>query len=112
MKEIIFFIVTFVFVYLVYYMFVINKKKSLEKWQNGKEMTYLKTVYKIKIIDLKKMANVIALSNAFIVATTISIVSIFNNFVSQMLIGFVVLIVLILGVYHIIGKYYQKKGKK
>ena len=112
MKEVLFFIITFLLVYLIYYLFVINKKKALEKWQTGKEMSYLKKVYKIKIVNLKQMANVIALANAFIVATTVSVVSLFNNFVSQMLMGFTILICLIILVYHFIGKYYQKKGKK
>ena len=108
MKEIIFFIITFLIVYLIYYIFVIRKKKALEKWQNGKEMSYLKKVYKIKIVNIKQMANVVAIANALIVATTVSIVSLFNNFISQMLMGFVILMGLILLIYHIIGRYYQK----
>ena len=112
MREIILFVITFLMIYLIYYIFVISKEKTLNKWKNGKEMTYLKKVYKIKVKDLKKMANIIACTNALIVAITVSVISVINNFISQMLIGFVVLIILILLAYHIIGKYYQKKGKK
>ena len=113
MEELIIFFITFILIYLIYYIFVIHKNKTLLKWQNGKEMTYLKKVYKIKIKEsnLKKIANVIALNNAFIVALTLSIISLLNNFVIQMLLGFVILSVLILLTYHIIGKYYQKRSR-
>lgn len=113
MKELIIFIITFILIYLIYYVFVIHKHKTLLKWQNGKEMTYLKKVYKIKIKEsnLKKIANVIAFSNAFIVALALSIISLLNNFIIQMLLGFVILSVLILLTYHIIGKYYQKRSR-
>ncbi len=113
MKELIIFIITFILIYLVYYLFVIKRKKTLLKWQNGKEMTYLKKIYKIKIKEnnLKRIATIIALSNAFIVALTLSIISYLNNFLIQMLVGFIILSGLIILTYHIIGKHYQKKGR-
>ena len=114
MKEILLFVITFIIIYLIYFIFVISRKKALLKWKNGKELTYLKKVYKIKIPKnrLKLIANVIALSNSFIVASTLSIVSIFKNFLFQMLIGFFVLCGLIVLIYHIIGKSFQKINRK
>ena len=113
MEYLLIFVITFIFIYLVYYLFVIHKKKTLIKWQNGKEMTYLKKVYKIKIKEsnLKTFAHIIALDNAFIVALTLTIISVLKNFIVQMLVGFIVLSILIILTYHIIGKYFQKKGR-
>ena len=112
MKELIIFIVTFILIYLAYYLFVIKRKKSLLKWKNGKEMTYLTKIYKLKIEDnnLKKIAKIIALDNSFIVALTLFIISFLKNFFIQLILGFVILCGLILLTYHIIGKHYQKKG--
>ena len=112
MQEGLIFLVTFISIYIIYKVFVLSKEKALLKWEKVKEISYLKRVYKIKKYNLKEVANNIALANSFIIAITVSIVSIFNNFVTQMLIGFVILISLTILIYHIIGKYYQKKGKR
>ena len=108
------FIIVFIIVYLVYFIFVINRKKSLNKWKNGKEMNYLKYRYKINIdkISIKSLANVIGLSNAFIMALVVAIISLIEGFLMQMLVCLVLLIPFILIVYHIIGKYYQMKLRR
>lgn len=114
MKQLILFISIFIIVYLFYLIFVISRKKSLNKWKNGKEMLYLKYRYKLNIdkINVKVLANVVGLSNAFIMALVVTIISLFKSFLIQMLVGIVLLIPSILIVYHIIGKYYQKRRKK
>ncbi|MBQ9318953.1 MAG: hypothetical protein IJR82_04915 [Bacilli bacterium] len=111
MKQIILFIVIFLVIYLFYLLFVIIREKSLNKWKTGKEMTYLKQVYKLNDdkINFKYLAHFIALSNALILATVVTIISLFKNFVIQMLVGFLILFPTILITYHIIGKFYQKK---
>lgn len=108
------FIIVFIIVYLFYFLFVINRKKILNKWKNGKEMTYLKYRYKINIdkINIKSLANVIGLSNAFIMALVVAIISLFDGFIIQMLVCLVLLIPFILFIYHIIGKYYQIKLRR
>ncbi len=114
MKQLIIFIILFVLVYLFYLIFVISRKKSLNKWKNGKELTFLRYRYKLNYdkINIKCLGHVIALSNAFIMASVVTFVSLFNNFLLQMLIGFLILIPIILIVYHIIGRHYQKKMQK
>ncbi len=86
----------------------------LNKFVNGKEMKYLKYKYKLDYtkINTKRLANVVAISNAFIISSTVTIVSYFDNYILQMLIGFFILIFLILFIYHIIGIIYKKKGDK
>jgi len=71
---------------------------------------YLVKVYNLnkEKLKTKKLAHLIALSNAFIIATTFIIISFVKNFILMMLLAFVVLIPLQLGVYHIIGKYLKR----
>ncbi len=111
MKHLILFITIFIVVYLFYLLFAIKRKKSLEKWKKGKEMTYLKQVYKLNIehINIKALANAIGLSNAFIMATVVTAITLFKSFIIQMLVGFLILFPTILVTYHIIGKYFQKQ---
>lgn len=106
------FLGTFLTVFLIYYLFVIRRKKYLDKFIKGKEVLYLKKVYKLKIKedDYKKIAYIIALTNSFIISITIFIVSFFKYFFVQLLIGFVIVMVLIVVSYHIIGKTLKKTG--
>lgn len=114
MKQILIFLITFLIIYLFYLIFVINRKKSLNKWKNGRELTFLKYRYKLDYnkINLKSLGNIIGLSNACIISTTITLISIFKNFFIQMLVGFITLIPLILIFYHLIGTHYSKKTRR
>lgn len=111
MKQFILFLMIFIIVFLIYFLFVIRRKKYLDKFMGGKEISYLKKVYKIKIKDekKKKLATLVALTNSFIISLCVSIVCFVNNILLQLLLGFILVVGLILGCYHIIGKLYQKK---
>ena len=111
MKELIFYLIIFALVYLFYLVFVLCRKNVLNKFPNGKEMRYLKFKYGIKVNDknLKQIANTVFLGNAFILSTTVFVVCLFNNLLLEILVGIVTLLILLLGVYHIIGTYYKKK---
>ena len=113
MFSLILFFVTFIVVFLIYLIFVIRRRKYLDKFIKGKEITYLKKVYKIKIkeSDYKSLALLIALTNSFIIATSVTIVSLFKNIFIEIIIGFITVMALILICYHIIGKIYQKEGR-
>ena len=114
MQYLILFLSIFIIVYLIYLIFLVNRNNALNKFKNGKELTYLKYLYKLNYdkINIKSLANLVVLSNAFILALVVTFVSIFNNFLIQMLVGLVVLIPMILIIYHIIGRYYQKKQRR
>ena len=116
MKELILYLGTFIISYLFYLIFVLNRKSVLKKFQEGKEIKYLKYKYKTKVNDknLNRIANTIFIANSFILATTVYVVCLFDNLFIELLVGVATLIILILGVYHLIGTYYKKKqgGKK
>ena len=114
MRELILYLMTFVLAYLFYVIFVLCRKNVLKKFPNGKEITYLKFKYGIKVNDsnLKKIANTIFLANSFILSITVYIVCLFDNLFVEIILGVATLLILILGIYHLIGIYYKKKQSK
>ena len=114
MLEIIIFLVCFILVYLLYYIVVISRRKKLDKLVNSTECLYLKTRYQVDVtkIPIKTLANHLALTNAFIMALTVLIISIVDNWILKFVCGFFVLMILILIFYHFLGRYYQKKQKE
>jgi len=111
MRNFIFYIIIFIFVYLFYLIFVLARKNVLKNFPNGKEMRYLKFKYGVKVNDknLKSIANVVFLGNAFILSTTVFVVCLLDSLLLEIIIGLITLIVLMLGIYHLIGSYYKKK---
>jgi hypothetical protein len=114
MEDLLFYLLTFVAVYLIYLFFVILKGKSRERYKNSTEIRFLERRYKIDVdkIGFNKLAHISALCNAFIIANTVLIISLINNLVLKMIAGFIILIPMILCIYHLIGKYYQNKQRK
>ena len=114
MEILISFIVVFMVVYLFYLFFVILRKNKLSKIKQSSEALLIKKKYNLKLnkISDKKLANIIAFSNAFIIATTFIVIEFVSNFILKIMVSFVVLIVLILSIYILIGKYLKKKEGK
>jgi len=111
MKDLVFYLVIFVLVYLFYVIFVLSRKNVLKKFPEGKEVRYLKYKYDIKVNEknLKKMANIIFLANSFILSTTVYVVCLFDNLFIEIIVGIITLVILILGIYHLIGTYLKKE---
>ena len=105
------YIIAFLLIYLIYFLFVVSRKRATEKLKNSIEVRYLINRYNIELdkIDMKKLSNRIAISNSFIMATVFIIILFVKNFILKMLLGFVSLIPLILLVYHILAKSLKKK---
>ena len=111
MRELILYLIIFIIAYLFYLIFVMCRKSVLNKFPDGKEMKYLKLKYGIKVNDknLKKIAHTLCIANSFILATTVYVVCLFDNLIIELIVGVITLIILILGIYHLIGTYYKKK---
>ena len=109
--EFVFFLLTFFFVYFLYFLFVIMRKKSLKKIEHSAEAMLLKK-YKVDInkIQSKHFLHVIGFTNSFIISLTLSIVSFFDSFMIQMVVGFFVFIPLIFLMYYVVSLFYRKKG--
>lgn len=113
MKQLILWLSIFIIIYLFYLIFVILRKKKMAQFENNTYISYLTKVYKLdkKKLNIKLLAHIIALSNAFIIATTFIIISYVKNFILMLLLAFIVLLPLQLLVYHIIGKYLKRREK-
>ena len=111
MRELILYLGIFIITYLFYFIFVLCRNNVLKKFPEGKEMSYLKIKYEIKINDknLKSIANKVCLANSFILATTVYVVCLFDNLILEIIVGIFTLVILILFLYHLIGIYYKKK---
>ena len=111
MKDLIFYVIIFLLVYLFYVIFVLCRKNVLKNFPNGKEMKYLKMKYGIKVNDnnLKRIANTVFLGNAFILSTTVFVVCLFDKLYLEIIVGLITLLALMFTTYHLIGTYYKKK---
>jgi hypothetical protein len=104
------YLVFFFLVYKTYYFF--RGRKNKQVLYKTIEVLYLGGKYKldVKKIGLKKLLNVIALSNAIIFTITILLSLSITNPFFKLLVMFVILFPLIYITYLIVGKYYIKKG--
>ena len=68
MKELVFYLIMFILIYLFYVIFVLCRKNVLKKFPDGKEIRYLKYKYGIKVTEknLKVIANNIFSKNHLI----------------------------------------------
>lgn len=107
------YLIFFIGIYLLYLLFVISRKKALEKFKNSTYVMYLKNVYKIEVEKLNSylLGNMIAIVNAFILSTSLYIVSNVDGIVG-ILVGLISVMVLLFGMYHILGLILKKKGDK
>ena len=108
------FLFCFITVYLVYSLVVVYRKKGFNKFKNSKLMLYFEKAYNIdkEKINLKHFAQSLALTNAFIIAITCTIIEIFESLIIKLLVGFVILVPLMLLMYKLLGTIYKKKEIK
>ncbi len=120
------FILTFVFIYMIYYLFTIRKelvkldvkegkrksKKPIDEAKIPVEIHFLLLRYHLDMekISYRKLLYLIAVIGSFDMAITVTVISFLDGFVWQLLFGFVILLILILISYELVGKYYKKKG--
>lgn len=114
MEKLIWFIIVFSVIYLFYFLFIICRKKKLEKFKTSVEVQFLVKKFKLNIdkINIKLLAHLIGLANAFIISTTFTIVEFFDNVIIKLMMAFVSLMFLILIIYSILGKTLKKKEGK
>ena len=108
------FIVTFVLVYLAYYIFVIRKCKK-NKGLAPTEITLILSFYEIDIkkIDLNQMIKVVSLVTTCIISIIITVIgAFFDSTIIVLLFGTAMSILVAIICYRIIGRYYEKQSKK
>lgn len=109
------YIITFFIVFILNYFIFIFKKTKYNKNRVPVEFYYLTSLYKLNIkdIDYKKFLYISGLINTFIIVTTYIVVSkLIHKWLWQFIIGIILLSLLIIICYGLLGRYYQKRGKK
>ena len=111
MEYVIYFLISFIIVYLFYFLTVVLQKKKYDKFKKSNQVMYFVNKYKLNVnkIDIKKFINIISLINSFIIALSFTVVIKIDNNILMLLVGLIVLIPTMLISYHFIGKYLQKE---
>lgn len=114
MNHIVNFTVSFIIVYLFYLITVIIQKKRYGEFKKGSQVMYFVNKYKLNLdnINIKKLINILSLTNSFIIAITFTLVLLFDNYIIQLLVGFVIIIIITLICYSFIGLYLKKEENK
>ena len=112
LDELILFILTFLFVFVIYELFLIRKAKKDKRRKKPVEVNYLLGKYNLDLdkLNYKRLLNIISAVSAFDISLVVTIVSLLDSFYLQLLIGFVLIMLLIIVSYDILGKIYKKKG--
>lgn len=113
LRELILFSISFIVMFLIYEILIFRlSKKLLGKETELIEASYLEKKYKLdmKKVNYKKLRNVIAFVSSFDIALIVSIIANLNNFILEIIIGFISMVLIILISYHMVYLVYKKKG--
>lgn len=107
------YLIFFLLIYICYFIFVIARKKAVEKFKTSTYVLYLVNVYKIKVDKINPyiLVHMISLVNAFILSTSLYIISNVDGVLGYLLGGISIFGLLFL-MYHILGMILKKKGDK
>ena len=115
MQEIILFILTYLFVLILYELFIVRRAKSKKKTKKDRdpiEVTYLVRKYHLdmKKVNYNQLLQIIAFTSSFDIALIVSIIVLLKNFILEILVGFIATLVIIMLSYHLVYLFYKKKG--
>ena len=109
--NVIYFVVTYLIIFLLYSLVINRKKKSYKDATKQMDILYLVNKFKLntkktKYNTLKWITNII---NPLIISITFIIVTNIKSFILGIMIGFLVMMMLIYSIYEIIGRILKKK---
>ena len=107
-------LITFIIVYLFYYIFIIRKCKKNKK-VIPIEVSFILSIYDIDInrINLLEMIKVVSLATTIILSIIITIISeFFDNTIILLVFGAVISVLVAIIIYRMIGKHYEKESMK
>lgn len=116
MQELVLFLLSYIFVFIIYEIFIVARAKKNEKKKKDNkqpmEVKYLVNKYKfnLKKISYHKLLHVVAAVSSFDIAFIVSLSLLTNNFILQMVIILVLVVPVILVSYHLVYLVYKKKG--
>ena len=121
MVYILFFLVSFLLIYLFYLVFVINKEKALNRMKKSKDVLILSKIGNINIekVNFKRLVRLLSITNSFIISTIATVILVIDRFISNFYLwvlvtvftSIILLIPMILIFYKLIGKKINKEGR-
>lgn len=104
--DILFSVISFILIFIIYFILILRNEKTLEKFKKSTELTYLKKKYDVKVNkkNIKNIAYKVVLANCLIISITIYIVNVVENIGLKIFVSMGIMIPLIIGIYHILGK--------
>lgn len=109
------YIIAYILVFILYFFIFVRKKTKYDKNKVPVEYYYLVSLYGLneKKINYKRFIYSTAFINTFIIVTTYIIISkLLDKWIWQLLVGIIIIVLLIIICYGVMGRYYQKRGKK
>ena len=120
MEEVILFLLSFVFIFLLYQIIIIGpakRSKSLKtrgkrKDKNPIEVKYLISKYKLDMekVNYNQLLQIVAITSSFDIALIGSLIMAVEDFFLSVVVGIVAIVILIMGSYHLVYLFYKKKG--
>ncbi len=119
MEELILFILSFIFVLIIYEVFIITPAKRRKKKPGRKkkdkevlEVLYLTKRYRLDLekVNYNQLLQIIAITSSLDISIICSLIMLFDNFIIRILVGGVSIVLVLLISYHIVYLFYKKKG--
>ena len=116
MKELILFLMAYIFVFLLYELFIVRprkrKRKKKKEYKDPVEIQYLVNRYhfNMKKIPYNQLLQIVALVSSFDISLSVSLILLCKNFVLEIIVGLISIVGTILISYHLVYLFYRKKG--
>lgn len=111
-KVLIEFVVTFIIIYLIYYVFVIRRCKKNKNLVPA-EVNVIIIIHRIDVkkININQMIKVVSLTTTLIMSLIITVISVFfDSTIILLIFGTLISLVVAVIVYRMIGNYYKKQS--
>ena len=114
MEKLLVFSFSFMAIYLLYLFTVVLRKNKREKYKKSAQVLFFVKKYNLDFdkVSVTKFANILALSNSFVMATAMLVQEFANNFLLKMLFILITLLPIIYLEQLLIGFYIKKKVGK
>jgi len=113
LKSLIEFVCLFIFVYIIYRL-VYRRKENFELLKQNDEVRLFVLRYDLDVrkIDYKKLLNVLALINSFIIAFTATIIVRIDSFIWTIIFCLLIVMALLMSLFPIAGRYFKNHEKE
>ena len=111
MEEVILFVLSFFFIFMIYQLFIVKAAKRKKKKREPFEVAYLVKKYRLDLdkIQYNQLLQIIAIVSSLDISLIVSLIMLSDNFIIELLIGFFGTIFIILISYHFVYLFYKRK---